>query len=49
LMLTAIVVLVATSGVALALLISIYRQYRTLDEREVLNRMRDSSWKTSRS
>jgi len=39
LMLTAIVVGVATTGVALALLISIYRRYGTLDESELLERM----------
>lgn len=36
LMLTAIVVAVATLGVALALVIKIYRQYGTLDEDEIL-------------
>ncbi len=41
LMLTAIVVSVATSGVALALLLSIYRNYHSLDEREILERMRE--------
>lgn len=41
LMLTAIVVLVATTGVALALLVSIYRRYDSLDEREILKRMRE--------
>jgi len=41
LMLTAIVVLVATSGVALALLVSVYRRYHSLDEREILKRMRE--------
>ena len=40
LMLTAIVVGVATTGVAFALLISIYRRYGTLDEAELLQRMR---------
>lgn len=40
LMLTAIVVLVATTGVGLALLLSIYRCYHSLDEREILRRMR---------
>ncbi len=39
LMLTAIVVGVATTGVAFALLISIYRRYGTLDEDELLRRM----------
>jgi multicomponent Na+:H+ antiporter subunit C len=36
LMLTAIVVAVATLGVALALIIKIYRQYNTLEEDEIL-------------
>ncbi|MFO7767935.1 MAG: cation:proton antiporter subunit C [bacterium] len=40
LMLTAIVVGVATTGVAFALLISIFRRYGTLDEEELLRRMR---------
>ena len=35
LMLTAIVVMVSTFGVALALLIMIYRKYRTLEEDEI--------------
>lgn len=39
LMLTAIVVSVATTGVALALLIGIYRRYKTLDEKQLLERM----------
>lgn len=39
LMLTAIVVGVATTGVAFALLISIYRRYKTLDETHLLDRM----------
>lgn len=39
LMLTAIVVGVATTGVALALLITIHRRYGTLDESELLERM----------
>ncbi len=39
LMLTAIVVGVATTGVALALLITIHRRYGTLDESELLDRM----------
>lgn len=39
LMLTAIVVGVATLGVAFALLISIYRRYQTLDEDSLLERM----------
>lgn len=42
LMLTAIVVGVATTGVAFALLISIYRRYGTLDEPELLEKMRRS-------
>ena len=41
LMLTAIVVSVSTTGVALALLIRIYRRYGTLEESELLERMRD--------
>ena len=41
LMLTAIVVAVATLGVALALAIRIYRQYRTLEEDEILSRIRE--------
>ncbi len=36
LMLTAIVVMVATLGVALAILIHIYRRYKTLNEDEIL-------------
>ena len=36
LMLTAIVVAVATLGVALALIIKVFQQYRTLDEDEIL-------------
>ena len=36
LMLTAIVVMVATLGVALAILIKIYRSYNTLEEDEIL-------------
>lgn len=40
LMLTAIVVSVSTTGVALALLIQIYRRYGTLDENELLRRVR---------
>ncbi len=41
LMLTAIVVMVATSGVALAVLLIIYRRYHTLDEQEIMKRMRE--------
>ncbi len=40
LMLTAIVVGVATTGVALALLLRIYRTYHTLEEDEILKKMR---------
>jgi multicomponent Na+:H+ antiporter subunit C len=39
-MLTAIVVSVATTGVALALLITIYKRYKTLNENELLERMK---------
>jgi len=42
LMLTAIVVAVATLGVALALVVTIYRQYGTLEEDEVMARARES-------
>jgi multicomponent Na+:H+ antiporter subunit C len=38
-MLTAIVVGVSTTGVALALLVRIYRHYGTLEEPELLERM----------
>jgi len=41
LMLTAIVVGVATNGVAFALLTRIHRRYGTLDEPELLRRMRE--------
>jgi len=41
LMLTAIVVSVATTGVALALLIGIHRHFGTLDEAEILRRLRE--------
>lgn len=41
LMLTAIVVSVATMGVAFALLINIYRSYKTLDESALLERMKE--------
>lgn len=40
LMLTAIVVGVATVGLAFALLVTIYRRYRTLNEPQLLDRMR---------
>lgn len=43
LMLTAIVVGVATTGVAFALLITIYRRYGTLDEQDLLDEMRDGT------
>lgn len=43
LMLTAIVVGVATTGVAFALLVTIYRRFKTLDEAQLLDRMRRSS------
>ena len=42
LMLTAIVVSVAITGVALALLLRIHRQYGTLEEDELLERVRAS-------
>jgi multicomponent Na+:H+ antiporter subunit C len=41
LMLTAIVVAVATLGVTLALVIKIYEQYQTLEEDEILTRLQD--------
>ncbi len=41
LMLTAIVVMVSTFGVALALIIMIYRKYRTLEEDEILEILRN--------
>lgn len=40
--LTAIVVGVAITGVALALLLLVYRRYGTLDEARILERMRDA-------
>lgn len=43
LILTAIVVSVATTGVALALTIAIYRRYGTLDEAALLERMKRGS------
>lgn len=43
LILTAIVVSVATTGVALALLITIYRRYGVLDEAALLERMKQST------
>lgn len=39
LMLTAIVVGVATQGVAFALLISLYKRFKTLDEQELLDKI----------
>jgi multicomponent Na+:H+ antiporter subunit C len=43
LMLTAIVVMVATLGVALAVAIMLYRQYDTLEEDEILMKIRKGS------
>ncbi len=43
LMLTAIVVAVATFGVALALVIKLYGQYGTLEEDEILTKIKESS------
>jgi len=40
LMLTAIVVMVSTTGVALAVLLLIYRRYKTLEENEILRSTR---------
>ncbi|MCK5679320.1 cation:proton antiporter subunit C [bacterium] len=49
LMLTAIVVSIATTGVALATLILIYKRYHTLEEDEIMAIRRDSrSYKTPR-
>ena len=42
LMLTAIVVAVATLGVALSLIIKIYREYNTLEEDEILPQLREN-------
>ena len=42
LMLTAIVVAVATLGVALTLVIKIHQQYHTLEENEILDKARDN-------
>ena len=42
LMLTAIVVAVATLGVALALVIRIHQQYHTLEEDQILSRIREA-------
>lgn len=41
LMLTAIVVMVSTFGVALALAIILYKKYKTLDEDEILDVLRE--------
>ena len=41
LMLTAIVVAVATLGVALALVINVFQQYQTLEEDEILDQLKD--------
>ena len=43
LILTAIVVSVATTGVALAISVAIYRRYGTLDETALLQRMKRDS------
>ena len=43
LVLTAIVVGVAITGVAISLLLVIYRRFETLDEAEILKQMRDSA------
>lgn len=43
LILTAIVVSVATTGVALAILLTIYHRYHSLDEEVILERMGQSS------
>ncbi len=43
LMLTAIVVAVATLGVALALVIKLHQQYNTLEEDEILAQLKDDS------
>jgi len=43
LMLTAIVVMVSTLGVALAIMILIYRRYNTLEENEILEQRKWSS------
>ena len=41
LMLTAIVVAVATLGVALAMVVKIFRQYQTLEEEEILAQLKE--------
>lgn len=43
LMLTAIVVAVATTGISLAILISIYRRYGTLEEDEIIELLKENS------
>lgn len=43
LILTAIVVSVATTGVALAMLLTIYHRYHSLDEKIILERMQQPS------
>ncbi len=45
LMLTAIVVMVATLGVALAILIKIYRRYNTVEEDEIIEAMKCGAMK----
>lgn len=49
LILTAIVVAVATTGVSLALLLEIHRRYGTLEEGAILEQLRRERWTTSRS
>jgi multicomponent Na+:H+ antiporter subunit C len=43
LMLTAIVVAVATLGVALALAVKVYQQYQTLEEKDILSILNDNA------
>jgi len=43
LILTAIVVAISLTGVALAFLIVIYRAYKTLDDRAIMSNMKESS------
>ena len=45
LMLTAIVVMVSTFGVAIALLIMLYKKYNTLEEDEILNILKKENGK----
>ncbi|MCG8616702.1 MAG: cation:proton antiporter subunit C, partial [Desulfobacterales bacterium] len=45
LMLTAIVVAVATLGVALAMTIKIYKDYKTVEETEIISRIKAESLK----